>query len=35
MNKNLEDWLKKRMSQIDERVTSLEDQVLNGDADQW
>jgi hypothetical protein len=35
MNKNLEDWLKKRMTQIDERVTNLEDHVLNGDGDQW
>jgi len=35
MNKNLEDWLKRRMTQIDERVTNLEDRVLNGEDDQW
>jgi hypothetical protein len=35
MNKKLVDWLKKRMTQIDERVTHLEEQVLNGEGDQW
>jgi len=35
MNKDLKDWLKKKMSQIDERVTNLEDHILSGEEDEW
>jgi len=34
MNKELADWLKKRMTQIDERGIHLEHE-LNGEANQW
>jgi len=35
MNKELTDWLKKRMTQIDERSAQLEHSVLNGKGDKW
>jgi hypothetical protein len=31
MNKDLSNWLRKRMTQIDERVTELEVRILDGD----
>jgi hypothetical protein len=35
MNKNLADWLKKRMTQIDERVDDLEERILDGEEQEW
>jgi hypothetical protein len=35
MNKQLAHRLKKRMTQIDERVTLLEDHALNGERAEW
>jgi hypothetical protein len=35
MNKDLANWLRKRMTQIDERVGNLKDYVLEGDEGQW
>jgi hypothetical protein len=35
MNENLSDWLKKRMTQIDERVTDLEGRILDGGEEEW
>jgi len=32
---NLEVWLSKWMTQIDEKVTIVEDHILNGAGDQW
>ena len=35
MNKDLANWLRKRMAQIDERVGDQEDHIREGDEGQW
>jgi len=35
MNQDLSNWLKERMTQIDERVTELKGRLVEGGEDEW
>jgi len=35
MNKDLSNWLKQRMRQMDERVTELNGRLVEGGEDEW